>query len=280
MDWRKIKKIDAHVHLLPPHSLKEKKICDPNCWGKADIDEYLKLMEKYNIEKAILVPINEPYTYFENPIDTNKWLQSIKEKYNDKFFAFSDVVNKGYFNEFGPFWLEKAIKENNLDGLKIHPSNLSINFDSLEFVPILRKAGDLKVPVMVHSYPYSKSGFDFCEPSKIHKMSRIFSDVTFIISHLGGVKFLDALEGNEYVDISTFLPELVQIFGIEQSNRILRAFGADRLIFASDYPQVYLCETENIYEKYFDILNQMDFTQEEAEKIAYKNIEKILNIKK
>ena len=280
MDWRKIKKIDAHVHLLPPKSLEEKKVCDPEVWGKASLDEYLKLMEKYNIQKAVLVPINEPYTYFNEPVDTNNWLESVKEKYKDKFFAFCDVVNKGYFNEFAPYWLDKAIKTNKLDGLKLHPANLGINFDSLDFVPVLRKAGDLKVPVMVHSYPYSKSGFETCLPQKIHTMAKIFPDVTFIISHLGGCRFMDAIEGSEYVDISTFLPELVSIYGIEQSNKILRAFGVDRLIFATDYPQVFLCKTEDIYETYFDILNKMDFTQEEAEQIAYKNIEKILNSNK
>lgn len=102
--------------------------------------------------------------------------------------------------------------------------------------------------------------------------------MTFIISHMGGYRWMDALGGNEYVDISAFLPELVQLYGIEQANRILRSFGADRLVFATDYPQVYLCQTEKIYETYCDILNQMDFTEEECEKIAYGNMAKILGL--
>ena len=106
-------------------------------------------------------------------------------------------------------------------------------------------------------------------------MARIFPDITFIISHLGGYRWQDALGGNEYVDISTFLPELVRLYGLEQANRILRAFGPERLLFATDYPQVYLCRPETIYDTYCEILNKMDFTQDEAERIAYRNFEKI-----
>lgn len=54
-------------------------------------------------------------------------------------------------------------------------------------------------------------------------------------------------------------------------------FGPDQLIFASDYPDNRFLQPEDIYDSYFDILNQMDFTQEEAERITYGNIEKILN---
>lgn len=58
----------------------------------------------------------------------------------------------------------------------------------------------------------------------------------------------------------------------------MQKFGAERLIFASDYPDSRLLQPEEIYDSYFSILNQMDFTQAETEMIAYSNIEKLLNI--
>ena len=72
------------------------------------------------------------------------------------------------------------------------------------------------------------------------------------------------------VDISFVLTELVDLYGIEQTNRILRMFGEDRLIFGTDYP-------ERNYEEYFKILNKMDFTEREIKKIAYENIESLIN---
>ncbi len=108
-------------------------------------------------------------------------------------------------------------------------------------------------------------------PDKINKMIKVFPDIEFITAHLGGVKYLDAWSGCTWVDISFILPELVGLYGIAQTNRILRMFGADRLIFGTDYP-------ERKYDEYFFILNEMDFTEEEIQKIAYKNIESILKI--
>ncbi|WP_202615312.1 amidohydrolase family protein [Traorella massiliensis] len=58
----------------------------------------------------------------------------------------------------------------------------------------------------------------------------------------------------------------------------MRLFGPDRLIFASDYPDNHFLKPEEIYEFYFNTLNQMDFTEEEAFKIAYQNIEKIMSL--
>lgn len=80
-----------------------------------------------------------------------------------------------------------------------------------------------------------------------------------------------------YVDISAILPDNVRTSGIEKTDETLRMFGPDQLIFASDYPDNRFLQPEDIYDSYFDILNQMDFTQEEAERITYGNIEKILN---
>lgn len=49
----------------------------------------------------------------------------------------------------------------------------------------------------------------------------------------------------------------------------MRAFGPDRLIFGTDFPQ-------GEYDVYFDILDRMDFTEEEIRRIAWENITKIL----
>ncbi len=279
MDWKKLKKIDAHVHLLPKDCLK-KQTDAQDSWANASVEEYSKIMQEYNIEKAILLPINDGWTFYSNVEKTNEWLSNTTKNNPNKFIAFADVLSAGgYFAESSPNLLEKSIKKYNLSGLKLHPSNLGIDIDSLEMVPVLRKAADLKLPTIIHSNPYARTNYDCCSAAKIHKMARIFPDLTIIIAHLGGAGWQDALQGNEYVDISYVLPQFVELYGIEQTNRILRAFGADRLIFGTDFPQAYGCKYNEILEKYCNILNQMDFTKEEAEKIAYKNILKILNKK-
>jgi predicted TIM-barrel fold metal-dependent hydrolase len=278
MDWKRIKKIDAHVHILPPEILKMYRDGEPDSpWAHADIDEYIGIMEKYNVEKAVLVPNNDGRMYYPKAEDANRWLGEVQKKYPDRVSAFADIRKEGsYFIEDTPYDLEDAINEYGLVGLKIHPNNLQIDADSLEMVPVLRKAADLKVPVMIHSNPCRVGFHDNCAPDKINKMMQVFPDLTIITAHMGGMKWQDAITGCGYVDISAVLPEFVNLYGIKQTNRILRRFGADRLIFATDYPDVWFTKTEDIYETYCDILNEMDFTEEEVYKIAYGNIKKIL----
>lgn len=73
------------------------------------------------------------------------------------------------------------------------------------------------------------------------------------------------------------MPDYVNKFGIKETNNILRKFGPERLIFATDYPSSRCLVPEEIYDRYFDILNQMDFNDEEIKMIAYDNIKNILN---
>ncbi|MCR3600499.1 amidohydrolase, partial [Salmonella enterica subsp. enterica serovar Mbandaka] len=52
---------------------------------------------------------------------------------------------------------------------------------------------------------------------------------------------------------------------------ILRSFGVDKLIFATDYPDSRCLKADEIYERYFEILGKMDFSQKEAEQICKHN---------
>lgn len=279
MDWRKIKKIDAHVHLLPPDKLESLKQFPGDPWSHADGDAYLRLMEQYNIEKALLLPINDGRAYYSSADRTNQWLGEMQRSRPGQFLAFADVLKEGaYFYEDSPDVLEAAVKKHGLKGLKLHPQNLNLDADSLEFVPVLRKAAELKVPVVIHSNPCRVGFHENSAPDKINKMIQIFSDVDFITAHMGGMKWPDAITGCSYVDISSVLPQFISLYGMEQTNRILRRFGVERLIFGTDYPDVCSTKPEGVYETYCSILNQMDFTEQEAERIAYKNAARLLGI--
>lgn len=271
MQWKDIKKIDAHVHVLPKEKLNMFKNYPEEPYSKASINNYVQLMQEYNIQKAILQPINDMYTYYDDADKTNSFHSEIC-KDDNRFIAFADILNTGaYFIEETPKILERAINEMGLKGLKIHPTNLHLDVNDLKMIPVLRKAAELNIPVMIHSNP-SLLGFnDNCAPDKINKMIQVFPDINFITAHMGGMKFLDAISGCTYVDISYFLPKMVEMYGIEQSNRFLRMFGVERLIFGTDFPD---CNPK----LYCDILDQMDFTEEEMRKIAYQNIERLFTI--
>ena len=96
---------------------------------------------------------------------------------------------------------------------------------------------------------------------------------------MGAYQWEQLLSTRCFVDISAILPDYARTYGIAKTNEILRKFGANRLIFATDYPDSRILKPDEIYDSYFEILNQIDFTGEEAEKIAYGNISEILKNK-
>lgn len=270
--WESVKKFDAHVHVIPDEKREEiiKNYGKDDMWARGSIDILIEDMDKHNIDKAILLPINEGRLFYDMR-KTNEFIANCVSKAPNRFVGFADLqIIDVYGMHEASYELEYAVKELGLKGLKIHPSNLNIPADDLRLVPVLRKAAELNIPVMYHSNPWGPGFYDVSSPDKINKMIKIFPDIEFITAHMGGNRHMDAIKSVTMVDISYTLMDIVDIYGIEITNNILRKFGVDRLIFGTDFP-------ERKYKDYFNILNKMDFTEEEVEKIAYRNIAEILN---
>ena len=200
----------------------------------------------------------------------------MKQCYPGKFYAFADIDTRNASAESVEA-IRKAIVEYGLDGIKIHPNNTGIDLDSNYNQAIFTYAQENKIPVVIHSYPNLAD--DRSAAYRIVNVLAQYPDLTVIVSHMGAHQWEQLLPTCAYVDISAILPDYVRTYGIAKTNEILRSFGADRLIFATDYPDSRILKPDEIYDSYFEILNQIDFTGEEAEKIAYSNIFEILNHK-
>lgn len=276
-DWRTIKKIDAHIHILPD-AVHEANPDSEDVWVYADLHMYRAMMDGLGVEKAVIMPLNDPWLMsMEFTIDAvHKNLFEMKQRYPGKFYAFADIDTRNTPAE-SVNAIRRAIQEYGLDGIKIHPNNTGVDLDSEYNQPIFSFAQEHRIPVAIHSYPNSES--DRSASYRIINVLKQYPDLIAIVSHMGAYQWEELLSTRAYVDISAILPDYVRTYGIEKTNEILRKFGADRLIFATDYPDSRIIEPDDIYDSYFDILNQMDFTEEEAEKIAYGNISQILNHK-
>lgn len=276
VDWRTLKKVDAHIHILPD-VVHEANPDSDDVWVYADLNKYHSMMDALNIEKAVIMPLNDPWLMsMEFTIsDVHKNLYKMKQRYPSKFYAFADIDTRNV-PAVSVEAICKAIDEYSLDGIKIHPNNTGVALDSEYNQAIFTFAQEHNVPVAIHSYPDSAD--DPGAAMRIVKVLEQYPKLTVIISHMGAYQWEQLLPTRAYMDISAILPDYVRTCGIRKTSEIMRKFGADRLIFASDYPDNRLLQPEEIYDSYFDILGQMDFTQAEAEMIAYGNIEKILSV--
>lgn len=276
LDWSKLKKIDAHIHILPDCVHEMNPDSDPEeSWTYAKIDDYIKIMDLFHIEKAIIMPLNDPYLMSTNFTISavHKNLFDMKRRYPHRFYAFADIDPRNSPTTSVEA-LCGAISEYNLDGIKIHPNNTGIPLDSEYNDIIFSYAQSQKIPVTLHSYPNTQD-----DPSaawRIYDILEKYPDLILIIAHMGGFQWEDLVSLPVFVDMSAILPDYSRKFGIANTNTLLRQFGSDRLIFATDYPDNRVLSPSEIYDSYFHILNRMDFTPEEVQKIAYDNIHKIL----
>lgn len=277
INWRKLRKIDAHIHILPD-AVHEANPDSDDVWVYADIHKYRDMMDQLGVEKAVIMPLNDPWLMsMEFTIEAvHKNLYAMKQCYPGKFYAFADVDTRNSPVESVKA-IEQAVDKYALDGIKLHPSNTGVALDSDYNQPIFAFAQKHNIPVAIHCYPNSDN--DFCTADKIVRIMAQFPDLTVIVSHMGAYQWEQLLATTVYVDISAILPDYIRTYGIKKTNEILRQFGADRLIFATDYPDNRFLKPEEIYRSYFDVLNQMDFTLEEVEMIIYGNIERVLNWK-
>ena len=273
-DWRKIKKIDGHVHILPD-SVHAANPDSMGTWAYAKLSEYIRIMDEYNIESAVIMPFNDPWLMsMEFTAEAvHKNLCEMKSRYPGRFYAFADIDVRNS-PEKSVEELGRATENGGLDGIKIHPDNSGVDIASEYNRVIFDYAQKNNIPVAIHSYPNSDDGL--CAAGKIAEVAEKYHGLTVIVSHMGAFQWERLLKAGVYVDISAVLPDYVRTCGIKKTNEILRSFGAERLIFGTDYPDSRILGPQQIYDEYFDILNKMDFTAAEAEIIAYGNINKIL----
>ena len=251
-DWRTIKKIDAHIHILPD-AVHEANPDSDDVWAYADLHMYRTMMDGLGVEKAIIMPLNDPWLMsMEFTIDAvHKNLYEMKQCYPGKFYAFADVDTRNAPDESVDA-IRKAIVEYGLDGIKIHPNNTGVDLDSEYNQPIFAFAQEYRIPVAIHSYPNSKS--DRSTAYRIVNVLKQYPDLIAIVSHMGAYQWEQLLPTHAYVDISAILPDYARIYGIAKTNEILRKFGTERLIFATDYPDSRILAPDVIYDSYFDIL--------------------------
>lgn len=273
-NWKALKKIDAHIHILPD-AVHEANPDSDDVWLCTDLHRYCSMMDELNIEKAVIMPFNDPWLMsMEFTVDAvHQNLRVMKQTYPSKFYAFADIDTRNTSVQSVDAIIT-AIDLYGLDGIKIHPNNTGVALDDEYNAPIFALAQQRKIPVAIHSYPNSAD--DVSAAKRIVKIAEHYPGLKLIVSHMGAFQWENLLPIGCYVDMSAILPDYVRTYGIAKTNEILRVFGVDRLLFATDYPDNRYLQPNEIYNAYFDILNRMDFTEEEAVKIAYQNANDIL----
>ena len=261
-DWRTIPKIDAHIHLMPPDVIEANRGYGDRFVDFGSAEDYLALMEKYHIEAAFVMPFNDPcmlsMDFQVRTVHEN--LLEMCRKSGKRLYCFADIDLKNPI-EATLDLLEQAMRHEEFLGVKLHASNAGYPLDGAYYDRVFAWANANGILLELHSYPREHLPDDVCSPSRIKNILKKYPQLRLSVAHLGGFQYAGLLDLGLYVNLSASLSDLVDRYGIERTNGILRALDVKRLVFATDYP-------DEIYERYFDILDRMDFTPEEAADIC------------
>lgn len=161
------------------------------------------------------------------------------------------------------------LKELGLKGVKLHPDFQKTAIDDER----CRQIYDLckgEMPVLLHT---GDNRYDYSNPDRLIRILEKYPELTVIGAHFGGWSVWDEAVNkltaypNFYVDCSSSFDWMTP----ERARDIVRAYGVDKVIFGSDYPMW-------PYEKEISRFFEMKLTDEENEKILYKNALKLFGI--
>lgn len=220
-------------------------------------------LKESGVDKGVLLPIA---TKPSQQTTINNWARSVMD---------DTIISFGSVHPDADDWSEQLenINAMGLKGIKLHPDyqNFFANEDKL--IPIYKKCAELGLPVILHA------GVDALSMNLVHCTPQMCADIlkkvpslTLIAAHLGGNLCWDDVEKylvgkNIYLD-TAFIAGYVSK---EQFKRIVANHSADKILFASDCPW-HLPSMEK------DFINSIDISEDEKQKIFYKNACKLLGL--
>lgn len=279
VNWKEIPKIDAHIHLLPEDVIRANRGQGNTFVDYGGVCDYLDIMDENNIECAFVMPFNDPYMLsMDFTIDSvHANMRQIATSAPQRLYCFADIdLRKDMTQTITE--LEKVLLQREFIGIKLHPTNAGYPIDGAYYDGIFQYADDHGVLIEIHSYPREHLTDDVCAPSRIKNVLNKYPRLNVSIAHLGGFQYAELYGLNGYFNLSGILPDLVNRLGIGEANKVLRSVGVDKLVFATDYPDSRCLKPTEIYQTYFEMLDKMDFTREEAEQICRYNALKMIGI--
>jgi predicted TIM-barrel fold metal-dependent hydrolase len=246
--------IDAHTYVNP----------ERDGFGArfdATLAALIRNLDESPVERAIVLPIAADTPYIKRT--SNEYVAECCGKHPDRLVGFASV--HPLEESDAPGVLERAVRDLNLKGLKIHPRFMGFSASDPRLVPLVRKAGELGVPVAVDCYLWRPTPLHMQEPFHIDLLCKAAPETKIIMCHTGGFRFLDALavakaNDNVYFDLSLSLTYFHGTPFEEQFMFVLKSIGARRLVYGSDHPQEPLAAC---YARARDILNENGFSEED-----------------
>lgn len=225
--------IDSHCHIYPDKIAAKAvhgigKFYDLNMGGEGTASDMLKLGREAGISKFIVFSVaTTPY----QTDSINNFIASEVQKYPE-YMSGLGTIHPDSGDLSGDV---SKIIELGLKGVKIHPDFQGFKIDDYRYLKVYEKCEENNLPVLIHT---GDKRYDYSNPNRMKVVLDIFKGLKVIGAHFGGWSMWDEASkelcgyDNFYVDCSSSLYALSP----EKATEIIRRYGAERVLFGTDYP--------------------------------------------
>ena len=149
-----------------------------------------------------------------------------------------------------------------LKGIKLHPEIQGFCMDDPRILQFFEIAGE-RIPFLLH---LGDKRYDKSNPNRMKRVLEAFPYVRFIGAHFAGWSIWEeaAYALRQYDNLVADSSSSLFAISPEKAVELIHVFGADRILFGTDYPL--MSPTEEI-----ERFDRLQLTGEEREKILYRN---------
>lgn len=258
-----MKIIDFHAHIFPD---KIAHLAVQNLeqhykfswYGKGTLEDMRRETEGSGFYRSVV--FSTP-TKPSQVVVNNDFLLSITD---EKFIVFGSV-HPDY--EYAEEEIER-LKKAGIRGFKFHPDFQRFNIDDDKAIRLYEKIGG-EYPIVLHT---GDKELKFSAPERLARVLEKLPEHKFVAAHMGGYSVWETeancLVGkNVWFDTSSTMHEVTR----ERMTEMIKAHGAHRVLFGTDYPAVSVKEEA-------EKVMSLDLTDEEKKLIMYKNAEELLGM--
>lgn len=242
----------------------------PNYSLSSDIKQLIMQMDENNISKALAVGMKGIGSY--NDQEYIKLINPYRERLVP--IAFFDLNDRITLKEASTKLTK--IKSLGYSGIKLHPRISEFNLNHAQLIPVIKKANELKISVLMCTYFYGKGineEINYFE--QLAKLLFFLNGAKVILLHGGTVRLLEAIEvvrsyENILLDLSF---TLCKYKGSSLDLDIQFAFTSfeKRICVGSDFPEFSM----KVLRERFNFFSKR-ISQPSAENIAFKNISRFI----
>ena len=261
-----MKYFDVHSHIFPA-GVAEKVIHQLESYygfrwsGTGEQDDLMRSMREANVTRTVI------FSCATKPAQVpviNDYISSLQREFPEQFTGFGSL-HPDYSDISGEI---RRMKELGLKGIKFHPDFQQFHIDDPRMIRVYEEIGDSMIMLFHMGDPKT----EFSAPERLARVLDQLPGLKVIAAHMGGYQVWEraqkCLIGRDlYLDISSTIAHA----GVEQARNMVLQHGADKVLFASDYPAA-------DHKRAVAEVKSLGLPDDMLEMIFYRNAEKLLGV--